>query len=63
MYSYRELDKRLERIYPWEVSIAGQNIRANIVDGRGVYFDIERTEAVDSIRLADFFDKKQAMRR
>lgn len=58
MYSYRELDKRLERIYPWEVSIAGQNIRANIVDGRGVYFDIERTEAVDSIRLADFLMNK-----
>ena len=57
MYSYGEIDKRLDRIYPWLISIAGQNIRANIVDGRSVFFDIERTESIDSIQLADFLKK------
>ena len=57
MYSYGEIDKRLDRIYPWVVSIAGQNIRANFVDGRRVFFDIEHTESIDSIQLADFLKK------
>lgn len=61
MYSYgesSELDKRFERTYPWDVSIAGQDIRVNILDGRHVFFEIESTEPVDSVQLADFFDKK-----
>ena len=57
MYSYREIDKRIENTYPWKVSIVGQNIRVNILDGRSVFFDVERTEAVDSIRLADFWGR------
>ena len=57
MYSYGEIDKRLDRIYPLVVSIAGQNIRANFVDGRRVFFDIEHTESIDSIQLADFLKK------
>ena len=63
MYSYGEIDKRLEHTYSWDVSIAGQDIRVNILDGRHVFFEIESTESIDPIRLADFFDKKQAMRR
>lgn len=58
MYSYREIDKRIENTYPWKVSIAGQNIRANILDGRSIFFDVERTEAVDSILLAVFLREK-----
>lgn len=57
MYSYREIDKRLEHIYPWEVSIAGQKIRANILDGRSIFFDIEYTSGIDSIQLADFWGR------
>ncbi|MBR2959003.1 MAG: hypothetical protein IKC19_05175 [Bacteroidales bacterium] len=58
MYSYREIDKRIESTYLWDVSIAGQKIRANILDGRNVFFDIERTESIDSIQLADFLMNK-----
>lgn len=53
MYSYGEIDKRIESTYPWEVSIAGQDIRINILEGRRIFFDIERTESIDSILLAE----------
>lgn len=58
MYSYGEIDRRIESTYLWDVSIAGQKIRANILDGRNVFFDIERSESIDSIQLADFLMNK-----
>lgn len=60
MYSYgeySEIDKKFERTYTWDVSIAGQNIQVNILDGRQIFFEIESSEPVDSIQLADLFDK------
>ena len=59
MYSYGEIDRRIESTYLWDVSIAGQKIRANILDGRNVFFDIERTETIDSIQMADCLMKKK----
>lgn len=53
MYSYGEIDKRIESTYPWEVLIAGQNIRINILEGRRIFFDIERVEHIDSVLLAE----------
>ena len=40
MYSYgeySEIDKKFERTYTWDVSIAGQNIQVNILDGRQIF--------------------------
>ena len=57
MLSYRTIDYRIEHIYTWDVSIVGQKIRVNIIDGRSVFFDIERTEPIDSVQLVDFLKR------
>ena len=54
MYSYGKIDKRIENTYTWNVSIAGQNIQVDLLDGRSIFFDIEHTEPADSSLLVDF---------
>lgn len=51
--SYTKFDKRIESIYNWNVTIAGQEMDLNLIDGRMVYFEIEQSMPMDSMQLAD----------
>ena len=50
---YSQFDRRIESIYNWDVTIAGQAIDFNIIDGRMIYFKINQSMPMDSIQLAD----------
>lgn len=49
--SYTKFDKRIESIYNWNVTIAGQEMDLNLIDGRMVYFEIEQSMPMDSMQL------------